>query len=196
MDGSGAIIERRVADSPKEKKVQSPVETPTQKQAARRKLVRGVFAAPALMTVCSGSAWATGSSLRCLTRHVTDNTSATPKVGGLDSWTRVQLHKATDGFYYVSGTQVQSVYTTSNSWYPAPGSWLKVDIATGNVPATGGYSVATPGTVAPSGATLSYTSPQYVIVRFNATGNVTGIGTAGTGANVGDSCWNSFKALV
>ena len=176
--------------------MKSPVETPTLKQAARRKLVRGVFAAPALMTVCTGSAWATGSSLRCLTRHVTDGTSITPKVGGLDAWARVQLHKATDAFYYVSGTQVQSVYTTSGSVYPAAGTWLKVDIATGAVPATGGYSVATPGTVAPTGATLSYTSPQYVVVRFDSAGNVKGIGTAGTGANVGDSCWNSFKALV
>ena len=176
--------------------MQSPVETPTQKQAARRKLVRGVFAAPALMTVCSGSAWATGSSLRCLARHVTDNTSATPKVGDLDAWTRVQLHKATDGYYYVSGTQVASVYTTSNSVYPAAGFWLKVDVTTGAVPATGAYSVATPSSVTPSGATLSYTTPKYVIVRFDGAGNVKGIGTAGTGANVGDSCWNSFKALV
>ena len=176
--------------------MQSPVETPTQKQAARRKLVRGVFAAPALMTVCSGSAWATGSSLRCLTRHVTDNTSVTPKVGDIDTWARVQLHKATDGLYYVSGTQVAAVYTTSGSVYPATGQWMKVDATTGAVPATGAYSTGTPGTTAPSGATLTYTSPKYVVVRFDTAGNVKGIGTAGTGANVGASCWNSFKALV
>lgn len=176
--------------------MQSPVETPTTKQAARRKLVRGVFAAPALMTVCSGSAWATGSSLRCLTRHVTDGTSASPKVGDLDTWSRVQLHKASDGLYYVSGSQVASVYTTSGSVYPASGQWLKVDVSTGAVPATGACSVATPGTVAPSGATLGYTPSKYVIVRFDAAGNVKGVGTAGSGANVGASCWNSFKALV
>lgn len=176
--------------------MQSPVETPTTKQAARRKLVRGVFAAPALMTVCSGSAWATGSSLRCLNRHVTDGTNATPKVGVMDSWARVQLHKAADGNYYVSGTQVATVYNTSSTVYPATGQWMKVDVATGVVPATGSWSTATPGTTAPSGANLGYTSPKYVIVRFDAAGNVKGIGTAGSGANVGASCWNSFKALV
>jgi hypothetical protein len=176
--------------------VHSPDETPTQKQAARRKLVRGVFAAPALMTVCSGSAWATGSSLRCLNRHVTDGTSVAPKVGDMDAWARIQLHRATDGLYYVSGTHVASVYNTSTSVYPATGHWLRVDVTTGAVPSTGFCSTATPGTSAPSGATLGYTSPKYVVVRFDTAGNVKGIGTAGTGANVGASCWNSFKALV
>lgn len=171
--------------------MQSPPESPSQPQAARRKLVRGVFAAPAILTVCSGSALASQSSLRCLATHVADNTSVTPKVGALDSWTRVQLHKATDGKYYVSGTQLSTVFPNSNGWWPNPGTWLGINATTGAV-LTGTYS--TPQTTMPPGATLSYSPAKYVVVRFDNTGKVTGVGTAGTGANVGQSCWNSFKA--
>jgi len=168
---------------------------PTQKQAARRKLVRGVFAAPAILTVCSGNAIAAQSSLRCLATHVADGTSITPKVNGsLDSWSRVQLSKATDGKFYVSGTQVSSVFTTSNSFYPAVGTWLEINGTSGALATTGAYTSANPTT--PPGATLSYSPPKYVVVRFDGAGNVTGIGTAGIGANVGASCWTSFRALV
>ena len=174
----------------------SPVESPKPNQAARRKLVRGVFAAPAIMTVCSGNAFANTSNLRCLARNMTDMTNATPKVGGLDTWTRVQLHKATDGQFYVSGSHVQSVFTQSNSHYPGVGNWLLIDTATGNVPTGSAWSV--PNATMPPGATLTYTTPapQYVIVRFDGNGSVTGVGNAGTGYNVGASCWNSFKDVV
>ena len=172
----------------------SPSQSPPSTPAARRKLVRGLFAAPALMTVCTGSAFAAQSSLRCLAQHVASNTSIIPKVReGLDAWTRVQLHKATDGKYYVSGTQLTIVFVNSNSFYPAMGTWLELKVTTGNVvPGTYG----TPNPTMPPGATLSYTPPRYVVVRFDNAGNVTGVGTAGNGANVGMSCWNSFKAIV
>jgi hypothetical protein len=169
--------------------VQSPQERPNQQQAARRKLVRGVFAAPALMTVCSGSALASQSSMRCLARHVHDNTNVTPKVGSLDNWTRVQLHRAADGKFYVSGSHVASVFTTSNSVYPAVGTWLQIDTATG-------APVGSVLTTMPSGCTHANHTPKYVVVRFDTAGNVTGVGTAGAGSNVGASCWNSFKAFV
>lgn len=166
----------------------SPVESPKPHLAARRKLVRGVFAAPAIMTVCSGNAFANASSLRCLARNVNVNTNATPKVGGLDTWTRVQLHQSGSS-YYVSGTHVSSVFANSNSVYPAVGSWLKID-------GTTGAAIGSVTTNTPSNPMLNYSNPKYVVVRFDATGNVTGIGTAGAGANVGASCWNSFKDAV
>ena len=145
------------------------------------------------MTVCTGSAFAAQSSLRCLAQHVASNTDITPKVGGLDAWTRVQLHKTADGKYYISGTQLTTVFVNSNSFYPAMGTWLEINVTTGAV-VPGIYG--TPNPTMPSGATLAYTPPKYVVVRFDNTGNVTGVGTAGTGANVGASCWNSFKAFV
>ncbi len=166
----------------------SPVESPKPNLAARRKLVRGVFAAPAIMTVCSGNAFANTSNLRCLARNVNVNTNATPKVGGLDTWTRVQLHQSGTS-YYVSGTHVSSVFVNSNSVYPAVGSWLQID-------GTTGAAIGSVTTTTPSNPMLNYTNPQYVVVRFDALGQVTGVGMAGNGANVGASCWNSFKEVV
>ena len=174
--------------------MQSPQDSPSQPQASRRRLVRGVFAAPALLTVCSGSAMASQSSRQCLARHVADNTNITPKVSNsLDTWTRVRLHKATDGKYYVSGTELKAVFANSNSWWPNPGTWLGINATTGAL-VSGTYS--TPQTATPSGATLIYSPVKYVVVRFDNAGKVTGVGTAGTGANVGASCWNSFKPFV
>ena len=170
----------------------SPVESPKPNQAARRKLVRGVFAAPAIMTVCSGNAFANTSNLRCLARNVNVNTNATPKVGGLDTWTRVQLYQSGSGLsatYHVSGTHVRSVFTQSNSVYPAVGSWLQID-------GTTGAPIGSATTTTPSNPILNYSNPKYVVVRFDGAGNVTGVGTAGGGANVGASCWNSFKDVV
>lgn len=172
----------------------SPEQKQSPQQAARRKLVRGAFAVPAVMTVVSGSAVAAQSSLVCLANHVGSNTSVTPKVGSLDTYTRIQLHLATDGKYYVSGSHVSSVFNTSNSVYPALGTWLEINVDTGAPATSGGYT--TPNSVMPSGATLNYQNPKYVVVRFDNEGNVTGIGTAGTGANVGASCWNSFRPNV
>ena len=166
----------------------SPVESPKPHLAARRKLIRGVFAAPAIMTVCSGNAFANTSNLRCLARNVTDLTNATPKVGGLDTWTRVQMHQSGTA-YYVSGTHVSSVFVNSNSVYPAVGSWLQID-------GTTGAAIGSVTTSTPSNPILNYTSPKYAIVRFDGAGNVTGVGTAGAGYNVGASCWNSFKNVV
>ncbi len=166
----------------------SPVETPNSQLAARRKLVRGVFAAPAIMTVCSGNAFANTSNLRCLARNVTDMTNATPKVGSLDTWTRVQMHQS-GSLYYVSGSHVKSVFANSNSVYPAEGSWLQID-------GTTGAPIGSATTTTPSNPILNYSNPQYVIVRFDGAGNVTGVGTAGAGYNVGASCWNSFKDVV
>jgi hypothetical protein len=173
--------------------VNSPVESPKPNQAARRKLVRGVFAAPAIMTVCSGNAFANTSNLRCLARNVTDSTNATPKVGGLDTWTRVQLHQTGAGpnfTYHVSGSHVRSVFTQSNSVFPAVGSWQQID-------GTTGAAIGSPTTTTPSNPVLNYSNPKFAVVRFDGAGNVTGVGTAGTaGVNVGASCWNSFKDIV
>lgn len=180
----------------------SPVESPKPNLAARRKLVRGVFAAPAIMTVCSGSAFANTSNLRCLKHDTTVAlTNATPKVwGGLDTWTRVQLFEAADGKYYVSGTHVQSIFQQSNGHFPGLGNWLWIDPVTGAIGGTGPIALndyRTPYNVEPPNyPRLDRANPKYVIVRFDQTGSVTGVGTAGTGYNVGASCWNSFKDVV
>ncbi len=60
--------------------------------AARRKLIRGAFAAPALMTVCSGSAFAVASHLRCLENAQNSPTPPAPWGSDvIDGYSRVQL---------------------------------------------------------------------------------------------------------
>lgn len=65
------------------------------KASARRRLIRGALSAPALMTVCSGSAFAVASNMRCLANA---NTLPAPAPWGTttpDTYLRVQLYKVT-----------------------------------------------------------------------------------------------------
>ena len=173
----------------------SSIQTPVQKQAARRRLVRGVFAAPAIMTVCSGSAFAAGSSLRCLSNQV--NSSTTTKTVGvsesLDTWLRVQLQRTGSGttdmpyIYYVSGADLgiwklpsgaNRVYLSSNEW--------QLFNPTSN---TAGAKVK-----APSDPVLGM---KYAALQFDAKGNVVGVGVnaSGTSAMPG-TCWSSVAPAL
>ena len=66
------------------------------KTVARRRLIRGALSAPALMTVCSGSAFAAGSNMRALANAAN---AVTPPAAwitpGPDTYLRVPLYKAT-----------------------------------------------------------------------------------------------------
>ncbi len=158
----------------------SPIETPSQKQAARRRLVRGVFAAPAIMTVCSGSAFAAGSSLRCLQSQCA-NPSVQPVANALDGWLRVQLWQTgtTTPSYFVCGADLQIYKRTSNTVYLGTTQWQPFNIAT---------NVSGANCAAPSGAVRC---AKYATVRFDAAGNVVGVGS-GTGSAVAGTCWSSF----
>ncbi len=64
--------------------------------SARRRLIRGALTAPALMTVCSGSAFAAASNLRCLANAA--NATTPPSTWGSsspDTFLRVRLYKVT-----------------------------------------------------------------------------------------------------
>lgn len=67
-----------------------------QKASARRRLIRGALSAPALMTVCAGSAFAAASNLRCL-RNAAGATTPPAAWGatGPDTFLRVRLYKVT-----------------------------------------------------------------------------------------------------
>ena len=61
---------------------------------ARRRLLRGTFAAPAVMTLCSASALAAASNRRCIANQVGYADSALkypPASASTDTWIRVQL---------------------------------------------------------------------------------------------------------
>ena len=171
----------------------SSIQTPVQKQAARRRLVRGVFAAPAIMTVCSGSAFAAGSSLRCLSNQV--NSSTTTKTVGvsesLDTWLRVQLQRTGSGttdmpyIYYVSGADLGIWKLPSNSVYLVSNQWQLFN-PTSN---TAGAKVNAPSGPVPGN--------KYAALQFDAKGNVVGVGVnaSGTSAMPG-TCWSSVAPAL
>jgi hypothetical protein len=93
----------------------APTRTPQEPSTARRRLLRGAFAVPAVMTVHSGSALANSSNdpLRCLT-----NTDPVPGVTDSafspdDSFKRVELGRldivGRNPQYYVDGNNVVAV---------------------------------------------------------------------------------------
>ena len=171
--------------------MQNPVESPSPKQIARRKLVRGVFAAPAIMTVCSGSAFAASSSLRCLSNQVTNNPTTMPVTSGLDSWLRVQLWSTGAGtkskpyLYYVSGADLQTWKRPSTTVYLGSSEWQSFNVSNNSA----GGKVG-----APSGCVRC---PQYAAIRFDANGNVVGVGTGAAGSTaLPGTCWTSFAATL
>lgn len=174
----------------------SPDQKPALKHAARRKLLRGAFAAPAVMTLYSGNALATSSSLRCLTNQVNGlNTTKTVAVStSLDTWLRVGLYTTgtSPNFrYYVRGTDVVAFQRPGRTSFLSAGEFWEFNPATLSNSLIGSKLLT-----APSGLSSTNCS-QYVCVRFDAYGNITGCGTgpAGTAAMPG-TCWASAAAFL
>lgn len=146
--------------------------------SARRRLVRGVFATPVIMTICSGSTLAASSSaVKVINTQVTTQASF-PAAPAATTWVRVQRYKAGPD-YYVRGQDLpmapgKSVYMNSSQYQK-----LK----------DGKITSSAPNGLAADGA-------NYVAVRFDASGNVMGVvgdslNSAGTSALTA-SVWASF----
>lgn len=162
------------------------------KASARRRLIRGVFAAPAALTLCSGSAFAAASNQRCVANQVEVGKARFPGVLGpsdpADTWVRVSVWKHQNGQsapnFLVSGTDVVALrgtklpintFLTTGQWWDINAS--KLFTVNGQAPATTGESVA---------------------LRVDAAGDIVGISdgmtVAGTSA-VAKSCWTSFSGV-
>lgn len=169
---------------------------PAGKGLARRRLLRGTFAAPAVMTLVSGSALA-ASSLSCVARQNepgrAENAGANPD-GTI--WIRVPVwEKRQDASTYtrfVSGADIASLLPPGGSYLPT-GSWQCISI----VGTTLGFTVGTNYTDAEatsiSAIPMAKVSGQYVGVRIDALGKVVGVepySTANSAMHA--SCWTSF----
>ena len=173
------------------------------KTAARRRLIRGALSAPALMTVCSGSAFAQASNMRCLANAA--NAATPPAAWGTtaadaDTFLRVRLYLVTTRENCDSAgdncTEVKKCYVK--------GSDLGTMARSSGMPSNTQYlqinptSYATIGspvdliTAPPTIGSQAYVS-QYVALRIDATGQIVGIGSVGQGGMVGLSCWNSVR---
>jgi hypothetical protein len=178
---------------------------PEQKASARRRLIRGVFAAPAALTVFSGSAFAQ-ASMNCVGKRVAD--PVLPLASGApDVFLRVPLWGLGHGdnvstwirgadVAYLARDSIEPVDTflSSNQWlcvsngHGAPnGSW-KV-----------GEKYTDPDPKLPSGTRPHELRQQLVAVRVDASGNI--IGVVGVGGDSGSavgwtSCWASFTGVA
>ena len=141
--------------------------------------MRGAFAAPAIMTVCSGRVFA-ASNLNCIAKQtmfpgVTTSLNA-------DTFKRTQVYKIGSKFY-VRGVNIVNDVGVKASGYITTGqvheySWVTNQTAPGSSPIN-----------APSGEPVA--KPYWAALRFDASGRVVGVGS-GVGYGVTGSCWGSF----
>ncbi len=155
--------------------------------SARRRLLRGAFGAPAMLTLCSGSALAASSS-KCLA-----NATASPSTAAVititatpqDTYLRTRLLLGADNKYYLVGNSLSGFARSGygNTDIPKTGEWRQFKPGTNTV--TGAIVTTNPG---------GSLSNKWAALRFNSAGELVGVGTAGTGSVVGGSCWTSLKA--
>lgn len=152
---------------------------------ARRRLIRGVFAAPAIMTVCSGSALAASSNLRCIA-HQAGTGQMVAVAPTTDAWVRVQLwtHGASDNKYFVSGADVAALQPPPTAPYISSTAWQEFDIKTNTAGKVDGSS---------SGKQRS-TPARWAAIRVDASGKIVGVGNGPGGAAIAGTCWMSIVA--
>lgn len=170
---------------------------PAGKGEARRRLLRGTFAAPAVMTLSSGSALAASSALVCaskLPETVTDS-----DIPG--NYFQVQRYTATkagsppETRLLVKGGDINTVASNQGFAAGSYGSFTWINVSDGS------DATAWVGTE----ITPTAESGKAVALRFENTGTesapvftVSGLSDAaqpgvGTGKVMSASCWNSFK---
>lgn len=171
-----------------------PDRIPEPTDSARRRLLRGSFAAPAVLTMASGSAMA-AQSATCLARVVAsdgqDGSTASLLSGtSLDSLMRVRLRKRNGkDWYFVARSDLgQPVATTL--WNDST-TWQKFGI---DPLVTSNYNQLYENQRSQSipGNTLAN---LYVALRYDVNGNIVGMGLSGDGSVVSGSCWTSTLTM-
>ena len=177
--------------------------------SAQRRLVRGAFAAPAALTLMSGSAFA-ATSLSCVARQLTNPVQPTPDPamtanGGGDNYIRVQLQQKFTGApspatqsTWVSGADLllapvppavaSGSFLGTNNW------WCYTAGASSGYSAGRMYSDADAKDIA-RGGTPTLMPNQYVAVRFDVTGKIVSVTSAANTSAVSHSCWSSFAKV-
>ena len=166
----------------------------TAKGSARRRLVRGVFAATAALTLYNGSVAA--ASITCLAKRL-------PPVGSpitvpAEGLVRVPLWKLTIGAGMGSNTAKFVRQTDIAPLMPPGGSYLangKVQVTTGAGSYKLGDIIDAPGD---TGFVMTTSPTEYVAVRVGPTGRIEGVLNVGDGAGTTalyGSCWTSIKGV-
>ena len=158
---------------------------------ARRRLIRGAFGAPAVLTVASGSV-AAASNVNCIANIGTfppvHQGSAPPTS---DSIIRIRVYEdqsMTPNLRYVRGQDVPTAYMAN----AAAGFMTVGQVWRFSVP--NNQTVGSPSST-PAASTLVAIN-RWAALRFDTSGTLVGVGDGGGGQPAGyavsASCWNSF----
>ena len=169
------------------------------KNCARRRLVKGAFAAPAMLTLHSGGALAATSVGTCLVKR-NASPSVQPVASGDDVWFRYELYgyaKSTGAMantgYWIQGSDLTVYVRNSMSPWLGSGKFQQFDTTTNTLAPT--QASAKPSNPDPTRYTWKKTG-KWVSLRVDSTGALKGAGASGGGSAVSDSCWNSFAAAA
>lgn len=162
--------------------------------AARRRLVRGVFAAPAALTLCSGSVYAAASNRQCLAKAAAGSVDA--PANPAETWVRVELRKLTSyskSSTWVSGADLKLLQASDTpSPYLSTTQWQCFGSTMTEYEAKRVYD-----TTPKKGTATPQPSGQYVAVRVDASGKIIGVqGIEAGGTAMGQSCWTSINVLA
>jgi hypothetical protein len=169
---------------------------PPEKGLARRRLLRGTFAAPAVMTLVSGSALA-GTSLSCVVRqNQPGNTVSAGSNPDGTVWIRVPVWEKRQNVnrytQFVSGADIASLLPPGGSYLPS-GSWQCISITGTTLGFTVGTAYTTAQATTISALTMTQVSGLYVGVRIDALGKVVGVEPySSANSAMHASCWTSF----
>lgn len=163
-----------------------------QRGSARRKLIRGSFAVPAVLTLHSGASMASASINSCLKRQ--NGHPDTQRVSnGDDAWFRYQLWGYVKGYevvekagLWIKGSDLAVYDIGRNSVWLGGSAHQRFDAASNSL---GQIEYGRPK--GPDGCEWKRVN-RWVSLRVDRHGNLTGAGSSGYGSAVSDSCWNSF----
>lgn len=161
------------------------------KAGARRRLIRGAFAAPAALTLFSGSAFAQASNMRCVANAIEKRISAPSNPA--DTWLRVpvyRLGKDDKRSTWVSGADMPRL--KNGHAYLNTGEWQCLNAGSNSGFKTGEkYTNPMLDMAGPK-----QTRDKFVALRVDASGKIIGVeGLESGGAALSVLCWNSLAGL-
>jgi hypothetical protein len=159
----------------------------------RRRVLRGVIAAPVVLTISSGASATMSSNLRCV-RNQVNNPTTLPRTYGAGSGipstvARVPIYKHTSGTtttHYIKGAEIRGWRHPSDEML-----WIADHhVRTFDVPTN------TMGATNLSAPSPLETTDMFATVQINQSGHVMSVGKNNSTSTsmLGATCWNSFRA--
>jgi hypothetical protein len=163
------------------------IEQPDHQTNARRRLLRGAFSAPVIMTVPTGSALAGSSNLRCIAKQGDFFPEvSTSRTEG--NYFRIEVKKIGSKLYVLGVDIKDDIRSVVKTVYMSTAEVHEFNPDTNR-------TVTLLPVAQPNATPNSLQTPQWAALRFDENGNVVGVGkppVPNTGWGVTGSCWGSF----